>query len=109
MIYAFDNKQDLHEIFDRDLSDSFSLYMIQDSVNELTMLRRRDVVKWLIGAGITVIRAKREVGDVDSRLLETAKYEGYALLTEDRELASEAVSMGIKTFGIAGRRLNIRN
>ncbi len=103
LIYTFDNKKDLYAICDRDLQEPFSFFTIDACVNELKMLRREDVVKWLDSAKIKTINCGSESGSTDSKLLAVAKEEGCALFTYDRELLSKAVSAGIKTLKIAGQ------
>lgn len=104
MIYAFDGKKDLREIFERNSRDSFRFFCLDACINELAGLGRNDVAGWAAASGIETVKT-REGGSTDDKMLDEAAKSGFVLLTEDRELIEMAKKTGIKTVRVAGNGL----
>ena len=101
LIYFFDNKTDLYSLFDRHFSEPFSFYTISPCLEELKRMGRKEVIKWADVSGIKTWEATN-VGRVDDNILDIAKKEKLAVISEDRALVSRAKSAGIKVFKIGG-------
>ncbi len=104
LIYSFDGKKDIYSIFDRNISEPFSLYCIDSCINELKALGRKDVVKWVYRNKIEVIKTE-EGGNTDDKIVEKAAEGGFAVMTEDKKLIDKARVKNIKTVRIAGNGL----
>ncbi len=104
LVYTFDGKKDIYSIFDNSVGEAFRFYTLDSCMDELEMLGRKDVVKWVNVNKIEVIGTKLG-GKTDDKILNEASEHDFAVLTEDKELIDRSLSKKLKVIRITGNSL----
>lgn len=102
MVYSFDKKTDVASILNESLNEQCSLYYADLSINELKRLKRNDVVAWAAKMNLNKVESVTGKGQVDDLLLDLSKKYDFYLLTYDKILAKEAISVGVPIIRMTG-------
>ncbi|MCL4399430.1 hypothetical protein M1293_02925 [Candidatus Parvarchaeota archaeon] len=106
LIYSFDDKTDIKRLLDSSMTDSYRLYALQQCINELKTIGRRDVAAWAESYGFTILE-KEDGRKADDILLEKSK-QGFHIATNDKALYSKVIKHGGKAVKFSGRFISVQ-
>lgn len=85
-----------------------SLPMNKNCVQEiLDIIRHEDIEKVIVGMPVTFTGAKQNIGEKAEKFVKTLHDAGVNVFSEDERLSSRQVEQEAKTFGRAGRAIDV--